>query len=85
MTKNLTVDTVFLNSLMKVKGLSESEFAQAIGVSHSMVNRVMNGKRGAGNKFVFGVLSAFNDVSYSQLISNGTSLPKGNKGAKKSA
>lgn len=85
MQKTVVVDVDFLNSLMKVKGLTESEFAQAIGVSHSMVNRVVNGKRGAGNKFIFGILDTFKDVSYGQLIKHDRVLPKGNKSPKKTA
>jgi transcriptional regulator with XRE-family HTH domain len=85
MNKIVVVDVDFLNSLMKVKGLSESDFAQTIGVSHSMVNRVLNGKRGAGNKFIFGILNTFTDVSYGQLIKHERQLPKGNRHPKKSA
>lgn len=76
---NGMVDTEFLKSLMKVKNLSESEFADAIGVSHSMVNRVLNGKRGAGTKFIIGVLNNFAGVEMSQLIRYDSPLTKGNK------
>lgn len=78
MQNAVVVDVEFLNSLMKVKSLSESEFAQTIGVSHSTVNRVLNGKRGAGSKFIIGVLNTFPEVSFGQLISHAPSLPKGN-------
>lgn len=74
----VTVDVELLNSLMKVKGLTESEFAQSIGVSHSTVNRVLNGKRGAGSKFIIGVLNTFPEVSFGQLFSHDHVLPKGN-------
>lgn len=85
MEKTVAIDLDFVNSLMKVKGLSESEFAQAIGVSHSMVNRVMNGKRNGGNKFIAGVLLAYSDVSYSQLVKHAVPLTKGNRVPKKTA
>ncbi|MEF3306635.1 helix-turn-helix transcriptional regulator [Paenibacillus sp. GYB003] len=85
MKRTVVIDIEFLTSLMKVKGLSESEFAHVIGVSHSMVNRVVNGKRGGGNKFIFGVLNAFADVSYSQLVKHDRQLPKGNKSPQKTA
>lgn len=85
MQKPVAVDVEFIASLMKVKGLSESEFASKIGVSHSMVNRVINGKRGAGNKFIFGIMNAFSDVSYSQLIKHDNVLTKGNKVTRKTA
>lgn len=85
MSKSVHVDVELIASLIKVKNLSESEFAEAIGVSHSTVNRVMNGKRGAGTKFISGVLSAFPDISYGQLIKCDLPLTKGNKDAKRSA
>ena len=85
MKNTVAIDLDFVNSLMKVKGLSESEFAQVIGVSHSMVNRVMNGKRNGGNKFIAGVLNSFQDVSYSQLVKHAPVLTKGNKPSKKTA
>ncbi|MNR62233.1 hypothetical protein D3C85_1841960 [compost metagenome] len=50
-----------------------------------MVNRVMNGKRGAGNKMVSGILSTYTDVTYGQLIKHDKLLTKGNKQSKKSA
>lgn len=77
--KDGIVDTQFLKSLMKVKNLSESQFADRIGVSHSMVNRVLNGKRGAGAKFLIGILNAFEDVTMNQIYSCVKTLPKGNK------
>lgn len=76
------VDTEFLKSLMKVKNLSASEFAEVIGVSHSMVSRVLNGKRGAGTKFIVGVLNNFEGVEMSQLFRYDRVLPKVNKKAK---
>lgn len=79
MKNEVAVDVEFLNSLMTVKGLTESEFAQTIGVSRSTMSRVINGKRGAGNKFIFGILNTFPDVSYGQLIKPAHPLPKGNK------
>lgn len=79
------LDVEFLNSLMIVKNLSERQFATLIGVSFATINRVLNGKRGAGNKVIYGILTAFPDVSYGQLIKHDRSLPKGNKLSKKSA
>lgn len=85
MNKVTALDLEFLTSLMKVKGLTERELAEAIGVSHSMVNRVINGKRGAGNKFISGILETYTDVTYGQLIKRDKQLTKGNKGSKKTA
>jgi hypothetical protein len=50
-----------------------------------MVNRVVNGKRGGGTKFIFGILNTFPEVTYSQLIKSDATLPKGNKSPKKTA
>ena len=85
MNNAVTVDVEFITSLMKVKNLTESEFAASIGVSHSMVNRVLNGKRGAGNKFIAGVLATFPDVTYGQIIKSAHVLTKGNRSPKKTA
>jgi transcriptional regulator with XRE-family HTH domain len=35
---------------------SEKELAAALGVNHSQVNRVLNGKRRPGAKFIAGML-----------------------------
>lgn len=82
-SNNGLVDTLFLKSLMLVNNLSESEFADKIGVSHSMVNRVINGKRGGGKKVILGILRAFEGVRYDQIIHYDNSLTKGNKIKKK--
>lgn len=73
------IDIDFIKSFMKVKGLGESEFAHRIGISHSMLNRVLNGKREAGNKVIFGILSAFKELKVDQFCSYDHQLPKGNK------
>jgi transcriptional regulator with XRE-family HTH domain len=78
----LKVDTEFIKSFMKVKGLGESEFASAIGITHSMLNRVLNGKRNAGNKVIFGILSTFKELKVDQFCSYDQQLPKGNKNKK---
>lgn len=81
--QNGMVNVEFLKSLMIVKNLSERQFAELVGVSHPQMNRIMNGKRGAGSKFIFGVLSQFPDVKYDQLFSSAKTLPKGNTVKKK--
>jgi transcriptional regulator with XRE-family HTH domain len=75
----LVVDTEFIRSFMKVKGLGEPEFASKIGITHSMLNRVLNGKRNAGNKVIFGMLSAYKELKVEQFCSYEQQLPKGNK------
>lgn len=76
------VDIDFIRSYMKVKGYTEIEFSDLIGVSHSMLNRVLNGKRGAGNKVIFGILSSCKDVKVDQFCSYDQPLTKGNKNRK---
>lgn len=76
------VNIEFLKSLMIVKNLSEREFAELIGVSYPQINRVMNGKRGAGNKLILGVLNKFPEVRYEQLFSRAKELTKGNNSKK---
>lgn len=68
----------FLRKHLDDNGLSEKEFAEIIGVSHSTVNRILNGKRHPGGKFVTGVLSNFNSLSFDEVFSYDISLPKGN-------
>jgi transcriptional regulator with XRE-family HTH domain len=51
-SKTVRVNIQFLKIYIKERGLSEKEFAELIGVDHSTVNRVLNGKRNPGNKFI---------------------------------
>lgn len=67
-TSDVNINTVFLNNYLKSKGLSESEFATIIGVAHSTVNRVLNGKRNPGGKFIAGVLNEFPDLKFEQVF-----------------
>lgn len=76
------VDIEFIRSYMKVKDLGEADFAHAIGITHSMLNRVLNGKRNAGNKVIFGMLSTFKELRVEQFCSYEQTLPKGNKNRK---
>lgn len=82
-TNNLgiQVNVEFLKNYIKEKELSESEFAILIGVAHSTVNRVLNGKRNAGGKFITGVLNKFPELAFEQVFICNTLLPKGNKTA----
>lgn len=78
-SNSIEVKTDFLRKHLKDNGLSEKEFAEIIGVAHSTVNRILNGKRHPGGKFVTGVLSNFNDLTFDKVFSYDSSLPKGNK------
>lgn len=77
----IKVKVDFLNEYLKNNNLSESEFAKTIGVAHSTVNRVINGKRNPGGKFITGVLSNYSDLKFEQVFTYMFELPKGNKTA----
>jgi transcriptional regulator with XRE-family HTH domain len=54
-----------VRALMAERHWSEKDLARAIGVNHSQVNRVLNGRRRPGAKFIAGMLSlgvAFDEV-----------------------
>jgi transcriptional regulator with XRE-family HTH domain len=77
-TTDIIVRTEFLRKYLVENKLSESQFAETIGVAHSTVNRVLNGKRNPGSKFIAGVLKNFKDLSFDTVFSYEYSLPKGN-------
>lgn len=58
--------------------MTESEFALKIGVAHSTVNRVLNRKRNPGGKFISGVLTEFEDLTFDKVFIFNINLPKGN-------
>ncbi|MGE8079063.1 helix-turn-helix transcriptional regulator [Peribacillus loiseleuriae] len=74
---DILVRTEFLREYLKENDLSESKFAATIGVAHSTVNRVLNGKRNPGSKFIAGVLKNFCDLSFEKVFSYESELPKG--------
>jgi transcriptional regulator with XRE-family HTH domain len=76
--QDIKVRNEFLSNYLIKNDLSEREFAKAIGVAHSTVNRVLNGKRNPGSKFIAGVLRNFPDLAFEQVFSYGSTLPKGN-------
>ena len=75
---DIAINRNFFLSFMEQNKVSENDLAQLIGISHSMLNRVLNGKRNPGSKFIAGVLKNckvnFEDAFYFE-----ESLPKGNK------
>ncbi|BDH60091.1 hypothetical protein MTP04_02210 [Lysinibacillus sp. PLM2] len=80
-TKDIKVRTSFLCDYLSENGLSESEFAKTIGVAHSTVNRVLNGKRNPGGKFIAGILLNYPDLTFEKVFTYERELPKGNKTA----
>lgn len=75
------LNTIVLREYLKVNGISEAEFAKKIGVAHSTVNRVLNGKRNPGGKFISGVLKEFPELTFEKVFIFKLDLPKGNKTA----
>lgn len=67
-----------LRSYLKENGISEANFAKKIGVSHSTVNRILNGKRNPGGKFISGLLTKYPDLTFEKVFIFKTKLPKGN-------
>lgn len=77
MQLDVKVNTNFLNNYLKQNNFSESEFAKSIGVAHSTVNRVLNGKRNPGGKFIAGVLVNFPELTFEDVFIFENELPKG--------
>ncbi|WP_010529025.1 helix-turn-helix transcriptional regulator [Lentibacillus jeotgali] len=75
-TKAILVDVNFLQTYLENKGISQCQFAEEVGVTQSTVNRIMNGKRNPGGKFVTGVLQGFNDLSFDEVFSCSDNLLK---------
>jgi len=58
----------FFREYLRQQGLSESRFAELIGVAHCTVNRVLNGKRNPGSKFIAGVLNHCRGVTFKEAF-----------------
>lgn len=67
-----------LRDYLKENNVSEANFAKKIGVAHSTVNRVLNGKRNPGGKFISGVLTEYPDLTFEEVFILNNNLPKGN-------
>ena len=80
-TQDIHIKKDFLCDYLKQNNLTESEFAKLIGVSHSTVNRVLNGKRNPGSKFIAGVLMSFPELTFEKVFNFNIMLPKGDKTA----
>ncbi len=65
---DIVVNEQFLRNYIKEKDLSEGEFAQLIKVTHPTVNRVLNGKRNPGSKFIAGVLLYCDGVTFEKAF-----------------
>lgn len=68
-----------LRDYLKEHNISEASFAKKIGVAHSTVNRVLNGKRNPGGKFISGVLIEYPDLTFEEVFILNINLPKGNE------
>lgn len=67
-----------LRDYLKEHNISEANFAKKIGVAHSTVNRVLNGKRNPGGKFISGVLTEYPELTFEKVFIFNMILPKGN-------
>ncbi|WP_037563496.1 helix-turn-helix domain-containing protein [Sporolactobacillus terrae] len=76
---NIAVKSQFLRDYLEIKKISDSQLAELIGVANSTVNRILNGKRNPGSKFISGILMAFPDLKFEQLFYCIDELPKRNK------
>lgn len=74
---NITVKSNFLREFLAQKNISDGQFAEMIGVANSTVNRIMNGKRNPGSKFISGVLTSFPGLTFEQVFFCTDELPKG--------
>lgn len=79
--QDIQIKKEFLNNYLVKNNLSERDFAKSIGVAHSTVNRVLNGKRNPGSKFIAGVLKNFPDLTFEKVFIFNAILPKGDKTA----
>lgn len=70
-----------LRNYLEKNSISEAELAKKIGVAHSTVNRVLNGKRNPGGKFISGILTKYPDLTFEKVFIFNSKLPKGNKTA----
>lgn len=77
MKQAIFLNNTVLREYLKGNGISEAEFASKIGVAHSTVNRVLNGKRNPGGKFISGVLNEFPDLKFEMVFIFNHELPKG--------
>ena len=66
-----------LRKYLKENNISEANFAKSIGVAHSTVNRVLNGRRNPGGKFISGVLTKYPDLTFEKVFIFNNNLPKG--------
>ena len=81
MKQSVTLNVDVLRNFLKENEISEADFAARIGVAHSTVNRVLNGKRNPGGKFISGVLSEYSDLTFDKVFIFSSGLPKGKNSA----
>jgi transcriptional regulator with XRE-family HTH domain len=58
----------YIQSLVFRQGWTETEFAEKMHVSRSMVNRFFNGKRNGGAKFIGSLLKVFPNEPMERLF-----------------
>lgn len=79
MRQVMSLDLTALQRFLDENDISEAEFASKIGVAHSTVNRVLNGKRNAGGKFISGLMVILHEenLDLDKVFIFNKGLPKG--------
>lgn len=79
MKQTMKLDVVALSSFLEENEISEAELAEIIGVAHGTVNRVLNGKRNAGGKFISGLILFLHEenLNFKKFFIFNVDLPKG--------
>ncbi|WP_084781670.1 helix-turn-helix transcriptional regulator [Paenibacillus sp. D9] len=64
---------------MQIKGWSDDDLAEKIGISRTQVFRVLKGIQDPGNKFIAGLLDACREMGLNDLFIFDKELPHGNE------
>ncbi|MFZ5633047.1 MAG: helix-turn-helix domain-containing protein [Bacillota bacterium] len=63
-----TLDIEKVSGLIAREYRSLREAAKAMGINHSYLSKVLNGKREPGRKFIDGILAAFKGVKFEEIF-----------------
>ena len=64
----LKVNSEKIRKLMKEQGLSVRKMAEEMGIDHTYLSRVLNGKQKPGRKFVEGLLTLYKDQDFNDFF-----------------
>lgn len=68
MEQNKIVNISYLKKYQKEKRLNNRELAVKIGVHESTISRILNGKKGVGQKFIIGAFYHLEDIDVKKLF-----------------